>query len=77
MNVPPSENQKLTDRETEVLQLIAQGLANKEIASRLDIACGTVERHIHNILSKLNVSSRTEAAYWAMRHGLDQTDATE
>ena len=51
----------LTDRENEVLQLLADGLLYKEIAERLNIAHGTVRQHIHNIYEKLHVQNRTEA----------------
>jgi len=51
----------LTDRENEVLQLLADGLLYKEIAERLDIVHGTVRQHIHNIYEKLHVQNRTEA----------------
>jgi len=52
----------LTEREGQVLALIAQGYSNQEIAGRLTIELGTVKNHVHNILRKLNVSSREEAA---------------
>jgi DNA-binding NarL/FixJ family response regulator len=52
---------KLTNRELRVLHLIAQGMSNKSIASTLDIAEGTVKIHVHHILSKLGVNSRTGA----------------
>jgi two-component system NarL family response regulator len=52
----------LTPREREVLQLIGQGLTNREIADRLVIELGTVKNHVHSILDKLNVSSRRDAA---------------
>jgi two-component system nitrate/nitrite response regulator NarL len=52
----------LTPREREILQLIAQGLTNQEIADRLVIEVGTVKNHVHNILQKLDVSNREEAA---------------
>lgn len=52
----------LTSRELEVLQCIGQGLTNQEIAARLVVEVGTVKNHVHNILEKLNVSSRDEAA---------------
>ncbi|MDX1377384.1 MAG: response regulator transcription factor [Anaerolineales bacterium] len=52
----------LTSRETEVLELIGQGLTNQQIAEHLVIEIGTVKNHVHNILEKLNVSSRGEAA---------------
>ena len=61
---------ELTSREQEVLQLVAEGKANKEIAAALDITEGTVKVHVNNILSKLGVSGRTEAASVAMRRGI-------
>ncbi|MGH2522269.1 MAG: protein kinase domain-containing protein [Anaerolineales bacterium] len=59
----------LTTREMEVLQLLAEGLSNKEIARLLTVASRTVNFHLDNIYSKLGVSSRTEAAIYALRHG--------
>jgi DNA-binding NarL/FixJ family response regulator len=53
---------QLTPREREVLQLIGQGMTNREIAERLVIELGTVKNHVHSILDKLNVSSRRDAA---------------
>jgi DNA-binding NarL/FixJ family response regulator len=53
---------RLTSREMEVLQFIGEGLTNQEIAARLVVEVGTVKNHVHNILEKLNVSSRDEAA---------------
>lgn len=60
----------LTERETEVLRLLARGLSNKQIAQALVIGEKTVKTHVSNILSKLNVSSRTQAALYAARMGL-------
>ncbi|MDM8530344.1 response regulator transcription factor [Anaerolineales bacterium HSG25] len=60
----------LTQRETEVLQLLAEGLANKTIARRLDISDNTVKFHVKAILTKLNAESRTEAVVRATRLGL-------
>jgi DNA-binding NarL/FixJ family response regulator len=60
----------LTSRETEVLRLIASGLPNKLIASRLDIAVGTVKAHTKAILAKLDAGSRTEATVIAEQRGL-------
>jgi len=57
----------LSDRESEILELVAQGLRNKEIASRLCIAEKTVKNHVSNILKALQVNSRTEAAMKAVR----------
>lgn len=53
---------RLTSRELEVLQFIAEGLTNQEIAARLVVEVGTVKNHVHRILEKLNVSNRQEAA---------------
>lgn len=60
----------LTDRELEVLQQIAKGLSNKEIAQQLVVSERTVKGHVSNILSKLNLADRTQAALYAVRHGL-------
>jgi DNA-binding NarL/FixJ family response regulator len=57
----------LTRRELEVLQLVAQGLSNPDIAQRLVLSEHTVRRHLANILRKLNLSSRTAAAAWGVR----------
>ena len=56
---------KLTDRENEVLELIAYGFTNKEIAGNLSISESTVENHIHNIYTKLGISNRAQAAGYA------------
>jgi len=61
---------KLTDRELEVLRLIARGLSNTDIADRLFLSEGTVRNHVSAILSKLGVSDRTQAAVLAIQHGL-------
>jgi DNA-binding NarL/FixJ family response regulator len=58
----------LTDREREVLQLVADGLSNKEIAQALYITVRTADFHVSNILRKLGVISRVEAAVWAKEH---------
>ena len=60
----------LTERETEVLRLLASGKANKEIALALNIGETTVKTHVSNILMKLGVPSRTQAALYAVRIGL-------
>ena len=60
----------LTRREVEVLCLVTQGLSDKEIATRLVLSRHTVRRHIHSILTKLDLPSRTAAASYAVRHGL-------
>ncbi len=64
--------EKLTEREIDILRLIAHGLNNAEIAARLHLSEGTVRNHISAIFSKLEVSDRTQAAILAIRHGLDQ-----
>jgi DNA-binding NarL/FixJ family response regulator len=66
----PDNPETLTERETDVLMLIAQGLSNKEIARDLSIGEKTVKTHVSNILGKLGVLSRTQAALQAVRMGL-------
>jgi len=66
----PQDPGKLTERETEVLRLLAQGRSNKEIASALHIGETTAKTHVSNILMKLGVLSRTQAALYALRIGL-------
>ena len=66
----PESPETLTDRETEVLRLLAQGYANKEIARELVIGEKTVKTHVSNVLAKLGVQSRTQAALYAVRIGL-------
>lgn len=60
----------LTDREREVLRLIAEGVDNAGIASRLHISQNTVKNHVSSVLGKLDVDNRTQAAVQAIRHGL-------
>jgi DNA-binding NarL/FixJ family response regulator len=60
----------LTGRETEVLELVAEGLSNKEIAGRLGTASGTVKMHVQNVLEKLGASDRTHAVTIAIRRGI-------
>lgn len=63
----------LTDREFEILRLIASGLSNKLIARKLDISEGTVKVHVKHLLKKLNLRSRVEAAVWAVEKTKKQT----
>lgn len=63
---PPHE--PLTEREREVLALVARGHSNKEIAALLDITERTARTHVSNILGKLDLASRTQAALWAIEH---------
>jgi len=74
---PPQDPEPLTERETEVLQQLALGRSNKEIASALVIAEKTVRTHVSNILAKLGVASRTQAALHAVRTGLVSLDSAE
>ncbi|MBU0493977.1 MAG: response regulator transcription factor [Chloroflexi bacterium] len=60
---------QLTPREMEVLQLLAQGLSNRDIARRLVISSRTVNFHLDNVYAKLGVHSRTEAAVYALQRG--------
>jgi DNA-binding NarL/FixJ family response regulator len=64
----------LTRRETEVLQLVARGMRNKEIAAELEISGETVQGHVKNILAKLSVHDRTEAVAVAIRRGIVHLD---
>ena len=61
---------RLTDRELEVLRLVAQGLNNREIAKQLFISENTVKNHVRNILEKLQLHSRMEAVMYAVREKL-------
>jgi NarL family two-component system response regulator LiaR len=67
-NLPPTE-EPLTAREMDVLRLVAQGLSNQEIAESLVIGDGTVRTHVSNILGKLHLANRTQAALYALREG--------
>jgi len=73
----PEHPQALTERETDVLSLLANGKANKEIALQLHISETTVKTHVSNILTKLGVPSRTQAALYAVRIGLASLPPTE
>jgi two-component system, NarL family, response regulator LiaR len=66
----PQSPEKLTERETEVLRRLAEGKANKEIARELGISEQTVKSHVHSLLAKLGMLSRTQAALFAARIGL-------
>ncbi|MBN1991982.1 MAG: response regulator transcription factor [Anaerolineae bacterium] len=65
-----TDSEDLTERELEVLRLIATGLSNREIAQMLTIAEKTVKTHVSNILSKLHLADRTQAAIYALQKGL-------
>ena len=67
---PADGETALTRRETEILQLVAVGLSNKEIAAQLVITEGTVKNHVHNALEKLHLTNRTQAAAYTVAQGL-------
>ena len=69
-NKSPAPGSDLTEREREVLALMVEGLNNTQIAGKLSVSPSTVKSHVSNILSKLGVSSRTEAVTLAFRHKL-------
>ncbi len=71
---PTPTPELLTRREREILQLVARGLGNKEIANKLYISENTVKTHIRHILEKLNLNNRAEAAAYAVRTGLVPED---
>jgi non-specific serine/threonine protein kinase len=71
ISVSHENNVNLTSRELEVLRLIADGRTDREIATALEISPNTATRHVANIFVKLDVTSRTAAATYAIRHGLD------
>jgi len=68
--LPDDIDVPLTPRETQVLRLVAMGLSNQEIADSLDISIETVKEHVQNLLRKLSLNDRTQAAVWAIRHGI-------
>lgn len=65
----PIEPMALTRREVEIVHLINEGLSNKEIAQRLKIGLATAKSHVHNVLGKLGLERRSQAAQWMRRHG--------
>lgn len=74
---PPAEpltEEPLTQREVEILKLVAEGLTNQEIANRLVVSERTVRAHVSNILSKLHLANRTQAALYALREGIASLD---
>ena len=66
----PEQTEPLTERERDVLRLVAGGVSNKEIAAALAIGERTVKTHVSSVLAKLGVQSRTQAALYAVRAGL-------
>lgn len=71
----PSPTDDLTPREREILALVARGSSNQEIATELVISERTARTHVSNILRKLELRSRTQAALWASKHGLAAPDS--
>ena len=69
-HAPPHRGDELVEATLEVLELLARGLTNEEIARKLFLSEGTVRNHIGSIVSKLGVSDRTQAAILAIQHGL-------
>jgi DNA-binding CsgD family transcriptional regulator len=68
----PSSPADLSEREIEILKMVATGASNKEIAQSLHISANTVKVHLRNVFAKIDVSSRTEATMWAVRQGFVQ-----
>jgi two-component system, NarL family, nitrate/nitrite response regulator NarL len=65
----------LTAREVEIVQLLASGLSNKEIAGCLHISLATAKSHVHNLLTKLELPRRGHAAIWLRQHAITLQDA--
>jgi DNA-binding NarL/FixJ family response regulator len=71
---PPPALDELTPREREVLELVAGGMSNAEIAERLVVSTGTVKTHVARVLSKLSLRDRTQAVVFAYEHGIARGD---
>jgi DNA-binding NarL/FixJ family response regulator len=71
---PDGDRPQLTDRETEVLRLVAKGLTYKQVAERLVVSHRTVQNHVQNTLGKLQLHNRVELVRYAMEHGILSTD---
>ncbi|MFB9893790.1 response regulator [Planobispora takensis] len=69
----PAQGPRLTDRETEVLRLVAKGLSYKQIAERLVLSHRTVQNHVQNTLNKLQLHNRVELVRYAIEQGLDES----
>jgi two-component system, NarL family, nitrate/nitrite response regulator NarL len=72
---PASDQPSLTAREVEIVQLLASGLSNKQIALRLHISLATTKSHVHNLLTKLELPGRGRAAIWLRQHAIALQDA--
>jgi NarL family two-component system response regulator LiaR len=73
-DLPPTGD-PLTEREVEVLRLVAQGLSNDDIAERLVVSARTVRTHVSHILDKLHLANRTQMALYAVREGIAKLDS--
>jgi DNA-binding NarL/FixJ family response regulator len=71
VQLEPTEGPRLTERETEVLRLVAKGLSYKQIAERLVLSHRTVQNHVQNTLGKLHLHNRVELVRYAIERGLD------
>jgi len=71
-SAPAVDTPRLTDRETEVLRLVAKGLSYKQIAERLVVSHRTVQNHVQNTLNKLQLHNRVELVRYAIEQGLDE-----
>lgn len=69
-NSQKDNNVKLTPTELIVIELVAKGMTNREIAEQLHNAQRTIESHVHNMLTKTNLHNRTELAHWAIKSNL-------
>lgn len=72
IEAPPVDKERFSPRERDILESLALGESNKEIARRLDLAESTVKIHVQNIFKKLNMSSRVQVALYAVEHGFGQ-----
>ena len=72
VTAPVDSESALTPRETDIIRLVAQGYDNKEIASELYLAEGTVRNQVSRLLEKLSLKDRTQLAIYAVKHGLDE-----
>jgi NarL family two-component system response regulator LiaR len=72
--VPPPGAQCLTKRELQVLRLVARGLSNQEIADQLVLSTATISYHVSNVLGKLHLANRTQAALYALKEGLSSLE---
>ncbi|HJX57521.1 MAG TPA: LuxR C-terminal-related transcriptional regulator, partial [Thiobacillus sp.] len=68
------DREKLSPREKDIIALLAKGVSNKEMAHTLNVAESTIKIHVQNILKKLHLTSRVQAAVYAVEHGLVQKD---